>query len=64
MMETIANTILIAAIVFCVAVWIKSLISWDGKCPCRLEDCETCPYAGACEDQERLKQLKEEENHE
>ena len=24
--------------------WIVKLTKWDGKCPCKPGDCETCPY--------------------
>lgn len=64
MIEAAANLLLLVLTLVCGWIWIRSLVNWDGKCPCRLEDCEICPYAGACDDQEKLIQLREEEDHE
>ena len=28
----------------------KAADNWDGKCPCKPEDCKDCPYSGTgCE---------------
>lgn len=60
-MEAAANMLLIVIGLVCGVIWIVSLVNWDGKCPCKIEDCQTCPYGGACEHQDELRKKQEEE---
>lgn len=54
----IANFLLMMAIIAAHVAWIIGLCNWDGKCPCKPEDCENCVYSGTkCETE--LKNRKE-----
>lgn len=44
--KTILDALLLVAVFAVPAIWIVALCNWDGKCPCKPEDCEDCPYSG------------------
>lgn len=42
-MSTAANVLLLIVAVAVHAIWIRSLVEWDGS-PCDAADCKNCPY--------------------
>ena len=45
-LDNVLNVLLLLAAVAVTAWWIVALIKWDGKCPCKPEDCANCVYSG------------------
>lgn len=48
----LAGIIGLAAFIVVLAVWIYSLVNWDGKKHCKPEDCDSCPFP-PCTDEEK-----------
>lgn len=66
-MEYLLNILLVLGAAGLCIFWVYRLANYDGKIPCRPEDCKTCPYGGGsgfCEyEREFMKEGKIHEHH-
>jgi len=44
----------------CIVFWILALVNWDGEC--HSDNCDCCPYSGACPKEKGKDIVSEKEN--
>ena len=60
MIQALFNLLLILMGIGCIVFWILALVNWDGEC--HSDNCDCCPYSGACPKEKGKDIVSEKEN--